>query len=79
MNKGVRRQVPRYANEGKQGQETYQVENGNGEDGQLIAFVAATHRPAKKIDPTPHDRFIRHACRHVDMPSSRWDNEWDKF
>jgi hypothetical protein len=29
--------------QGKEGQETYKVENGDGEDGQLIAFVAATH------------------------------------
>jgi hypothetical protein len=31
---------------GKKGQETYEVENGDG-DGQLVAFVAATHRPAE--------------------------------
>jgi hypothetical protein len=36
--------VRRYeANEEQKGQETYKVENGDGEDGQLIAFVAATH------------------------------------
>jgi hypothetical protein len=35
--------VQKVREQGGKGQETYKVENGDGEDGQLIAFVAATH------------------------------------